>query len=396
MFMSSRLLVAGIITLYAVLTATAEAAFLEDSKVSLSISHIYMNRDFRDNNGAEGNCEEWGQSLWLTARSGFTEGTVGVGLDALATFGIKLDSGSSRTGTGLLPRHNDGHAADEFSRLGLTGKLKISATELRYGAHVPKLPVVFSSTSRLLPQVYEGMLLTSGEIKGLNITTGRLHRFIERDSTNAVDIPLTNANRRFAGGISADYLDIAGLDYTFSKNLTGRYWYADLDDVYRQHFFSLAEQHGLGSGNLKHDFRVFISRDAGSAKAGKIDNRAISLMSTYSIENHQWALGFQDMHGDTAMPYVGRDPQVANLVQLNTFVEADERSWQARYDYNFAAFGMPCLSFLTRYIRGTGAKSNAAVVRGNREWERNATLLSDFARDADETRVIISYSWSIW
>jgi len=173
----------------------------------------------------------------------------------------------------------------------------------------------------------------------------------------------------------------------------------------------------LGSGNLKHDFRVFISRDAGSAKAGKIDNRAISLMSTYSIENHQWALGFQDMHGDTAMPYVGRDPQVANLVQINTFVEADERSWQARYDYNFAAFGLPGLSFLTRYIRGSGAKSNAAVVRGNREWERdtelmyvvqsgplknlsmrfrNATLRSDFARDADETRVIISYSWSIW
>jgi len=122
----------------------------------------------------------------------------------------------------------------------MTAMLRMSsATELRYGTHVPKLPVVFSSTSRLLPQVYEGVILTSGELNGLDITAGRLHRFIERDSTNAVDIPLTNANRRFAGGISADYLDIAGLDYTFSKNLTGRYWYADLDDVYRQHFFSL-------------------------------------------------------------------------------------------------------------------------------------------------------------
>jgi len=115
MLMLSRLPVAGTITLYVVLATTTEAAFLEDSKVSLSTSNIYMNRDFRDNNGAEGKREEWGQSLWLTARSGFTEGTVGVGLDALATFGIKLDSGSSRTGTGLLPRHDDGHAADEFS-----------------------------------------------------------------------------------------------------------------------------------------------------------------------------------------------------------------------------------------------------------------------------------------
>jgi len=142
----------------------------------------------------------------------------------------------------------------------------------------------------------------------LNVTTGRLYRFIERDSTNTSDIPLTNASRHFASGISADYLDITGLDYAFSKNLSGRYWYDDLDDVCRQYLFFLMGQHDLGNGNLKHDGRVFISGDTDPVRAGKIDNRAISLMSTYSIASYKWVLGFQDMHGDTAMSYGGMYP----------------------------------------------------------------------------------------
>ena len=35
---------------------------------------------------------------------------------------VKLDSSPDRTGTGLLPTHDDGRAANEYSKLGLTGK----------------------------------------------------------------------------------------------------------------------------------------------------------------------------------------------------------------------------------------------------------------------------------
>ncbi len=50
---------------------------------------------------------------------------------------------------------DDGGTPDEFSRLGLTAKARIGETELRYGSHIPELPMVKASDSRTLPQVFE-------------------------------------------------------------------------------------------------------------------------------------------------------------------------------------------------------------------------------------------------
>ncbi|MFP3589610.1 OprD family outer membrane porin, partial [Paraburkholderia sp. SIMBA_055] len=83
----------------------------------------YFNRDFRDGS-AQSKREEWAQGFLFDFRSGYTPGTVGFGLDALGMLGIKLDSSPDRSGSGLLPVHDDGRAADEFSRLGLTAKVK--------------------------------------------------------------------------------------------------------------------------------------------------------------------------------------------------------------------------------------------------------------------------------
>lgn len=110
-----------------------------------------------------------------------------------------------------------------------------------------------------------------------------------------------------------------------------------------------------------------------------------------------------------------RDPYLVNFVQINDFAGADERSWQARYDYNFAALGVPGLTFMTRYISGDNV-SRATGGEG-KEWERNtelkyvvqsgplknvavrlrnATFRSNFARDADEVRLLVSYSVALW
>jgi len=118
------------------LAPMAQAAFIEDSSATLQTHNIYLNRDFREGSG-QSKREEWTQGFILDVQSGFTEGTVGVGLDAMGMLGIKLDSGGGRTGTDLLPVHDDGSTPDEFSRLGLTAKAKIADTELRYGSHIP-------------------------------------------------------------------------------------------------------------------------------------------------------------------------------------------------------------------------------------------------------------------
>ncbi len=400
------------------LAPTTHAAFVEDSSAKLTTTNIYLNRDFREGQSpAQNKREEWGQGFWLDMQSGYTEGTVGFGLDALGLLGVKLDSGGGRTGTDLLPVQDDGGTPDQFGRVGMTAKVKVSATELRYGSHIPELPVVKASDSRLLPQVFEGGLLTSSELDGLSFTGGRLDKVIDRASTNSEELILNSKNKRFASGITADHLDLMGLDYSFNKQLTGRYYFADLDDIYRQHFFGLLASQALGSGSLSADVRLMLSDDSGAAHAGKIDNRAFNAMLTYGINGHKLGLGVQDMSGDTGYAYIdGSDPFLVNFVQINDFANADERSWQARYDYDFGKLGVPGLSFMTRYIKGSDAQVAGTDDSGG-EWERNvevkyvvqngplkdvyvrlrnASFHSDFARDADENRIIVGYTLPIW
>lgn len=400
----------------ALLAPIAQAAFVEDSSASLTATNIYLNRDFREGDG-QSKREEWGQGFLLDIQSGYTEGPVGFGLDALGMLGVKLDSGGGRAGTDLFPVQDDGGTPDEFSRLGLTAKVKLSETELRYGSHVPELPVVKASDSRLVPQVFEGGLLTSSELDGLTFTGGRLDKVIDRSSTNSEDLVLNSKNRRFPGGVSADHLDLAGLDYQFNKNLKGRYFYAELDDIYRQNFFNLLASYPMGGGTLAADLRLMLSDDTGAANAGEVDNRALNGMLSYAHSGHKVSLTYQKMSGDTGYAYIdGSDPYLVNFSQINDFANPDERSWQARYDYNFAALGLPGLSFLTRYVSGDDARILGSDQRGG-EWERdielkyvvqsgpaknlyvrlrNATFRSDFARDADEYRVIVGYTLPIW
>lgn len=395
----------------------SQAAFFEDSTATFETRNMYFNRDFRDGTSAQqSKRDEWAQGFMLNFESGYTDGTVGFGLDALGMLGIKLDSSPDRTDTGLLPTHDDGKAADEYSKLGLTGKVKVSQTELKIGTLIPELPTLQPNDGRILPQTFEGGLLTSKEVKGLTLTGGRLDKAKDRNDTNWEDLALNNKNGRFGGSFSADNLDLAGLDYQFTDRITGSYHFAQLDDIYRQHFIGMVATQPWGPGTFGADLRLAVSDDAGAAKAGNIDNTTVNGMLSYALGGHKVSAAWQQLSGDSAFPYVdGADPYLVNFVQINDFAGADERSWQARYDYNFAALGVPGLTFMTRYISGDNV-SRAAGGEG-KEWERdtemkyvvqsgplknvavrlrNATFRSNFARDADEVRLLVSYSVALW
>lgn len=391
-------------------TAWSEG-LLEDSKATFSTRNFYMNRDFRDGDG-QSKREEWAQGLMLDFKSGYTPGPVGVGFDTLGMLGVRLDSSPDRTGTGLLPVHDNGRAPSEYSKLGLTGKMRISKSELRLGTLIPDLPSVQSNNGRLFPQLFRGTMLSVEEIDDLTFTAGRLNSVTDRDQTASQDLALNNKNGRFPGIVTADHFNLAGFDYAFTKGLSGRYHYSNLEDVYRQHFLGLLSKQSVGGGSLDFDLRLAISEDQGKALAGSINNRALNGMISYALDGHRLAAGYQRMYGDNAFPYLdGTDPFLVNFVQINDFAGAKERSWQLRYDYNFVAIGVPGLTFMTRYVKGDHVELRNGAQ--GEEWERNtelqytlqsgplknmsirwrnASYRSGFARDTDENRLIISYS----
>jgi len=171
---------------------TASAAFIEDSKAAVELRNFYMNRDFRQSGAAQSKAEEWAQGFILKMESGYTEGPVGFGLDAIGLLGVKLDSGSGRGGTGLLPRSASGEPADDYGTAGLTAKAKLSATTLHVGTLQPVIPVLMRNDSRLLPNIYRGAWLQSKEVEGLTLDLGMLDRTSYRDSSDYEEMTVFN------------------------------------------------------------------------------------------------------------------------------------------------------------------------------------------------------------
>ncbi|MCY4124144.1 MAG: OprD family outer membrane porin, partial [Pseudomonas sp.] len=158
-------------------------------------------------------------------------GTLGVGLDALGLLGVRLDSGRGRSGTGLLPVHDDGRAADAFASAGGTFKARVGQNVVRHGTLLPKTPVLVHNDARLMPQTYQGTQVTSAAIDNLNLTAGHLTRFKQRDSSNSTGLYLDG----YSGGEAGDF-SFAGADYTVSKQLRLSYYHGQLEHFYRQDF----------------------------------------------------------------------------------------------------------------------------------------------------------------
>src|SRR5690606_33750837 len=114
------------------LSQAGEGGFIDDASASLTARNYYFSRDFSDIVGPnrQSQAEEWAQGFILNLKSGYTSGPVGFGVDAIGLLGLKLDSSPDRVNTGLLPTRESGKATDDYSRLGLAAKLRLSKTEL--------------------------------------------------------------------------------------------------------------------------------------------------------------------------------------------------------------------------------------------------------------------------
>lgn len=432
------------------------AGFIEDSKATLGLRNFYINTDNRDNNtkaaGAQSKQEEWGQGFDLRFTSGYTQGTVGFGLDAIGLLGVKLDSGGGTNGATatsyggtVFPSKSNGEAVDNFSSLGLTAKAKISQTELKLGTLQPKLPVIVTNDGRLLPQTFQGGQITTNEIKDLTLVGGQIEHAKGRNSSNNEELSIAGANSPTASGRDSNKFIYGGGDYKITKDLTAQYYYGNLDNFYKQHFLGLVHSWAIGPGVLKSDLRYFNSRDDGAngndpayyttgdygtgITKGKVDNNLYSGLFLYTVSGHTFGGGYQVSNGDSDFPWLnqgdGSSAYLTTDMQIAKFARAGERTWQARYSYDFAQIGAPGLTAGIVYLRGDDIDTSGNVgtskpqtkvnATGASEWERDLTVAyvvpqgplknlgltwknamwrNDIPgqRDQDENRLIVSYS----
>lgn len=352
--------------------------FVEDSELNLLNRNYYLNRDFRDstnNDGVnkskpaserKGYREEWAHGVMAEYASGFTQGTVGFGIDAYGYLGIKLDSGRGRTGTGLLPISNnktaDAEVGDQYGEAGGAVKLRVSESVLKYGEMRTEAPVFATAHSRLLPETATGFHVASGEIDGLSLEAGHFTAYNDRNSTNSDDELVLN----YGSGEIGKTIDFAGGWYSVNDDLSLGLYTSRFEDTWNQHYGNLNYTLGLGEGqSLNFEANLYRTSDTGKSLQGDVDNTTYSLAATYGLGSHSILLAYQRVNGDTPFDYVGGDSIfLANAMQYSDFNAPNERSWRIGYGYDWAGLGIPGLTTKVTYVKGSDIDGTDADSEG--------------------------------
>ena len=349
----------------------AEGGFLEDAKTDLVLRNYYFNRDFRDHDAGKSLVDEWAQGFILKFSSGYTPGTVGVGLDAIGLFGVKLNSGRGTSNSELLPLHDDGRAADNYGRVGVAAKLRVSASELKIGEMLPDIPLLRYDDGRLLPQTFRGFAVVSRAAgpgsAGRTLRRGEPAQF----GGHAGPIGLERADAEI-GRFQLCRRRVPLQPRAHPTGPVARATGGRLPAELRQPAAQAACRR-LDPGRQPRPVRRPRRR-----RRARRRSTAIPLYGLFSagIGLHTFYLGLQKVGGDSGWQsvYGSSGRSMGNDMFNGNFTNADERSWQVRYDYDFVGLGWPGLIGMVRYGHGSNATTKpVAAARNGSAMSNSAT-----------------------
>ncbi|AIL63576.1 MULTISPECIES: OprD family porin [Pseudomonas] len=428
---------------YAVTAQAEEKAegFIEGSSLTVLNRNFYFNRDNRDSsaptyNSGKGNTngysEAWAHAIITNFNSGFTQGTVGFGIDAFAMIGLKLDTGDGRNGGrssfDVLPVNSEGEARDEYTKLGGAAKVRFLDTVVKVGDVFPLTPVVAFGDSRLLPESFRGVTAENTSFEGLTIQAGRLHSMSQPVSSDMRDKFATF----YGGPVDSPWVGYGGADYDVNENISVSLYASRLKDVWNQYYAGSSFSYPLNDDvALIGGLNYYRALDEGKQLLGDFDNSIWSAKVGVRFGGHTLALSHQRNNGDDDFDYLRQSDSIFldNSIQYSDFNSPNERSWMLRYDLNMTSYGIPGLSFMTRYGKGTDADysnanqfymrtdDNGNPLTDQKRWERDIevkyvvqtgtakdlsfrvrqanTRATAFESDLDEVRLIVEYPLSI-
>ncbi|MDR0190624.1 OprD family porin [Pseudomonas yamanorum] len=426
---------AGLTPLSGMAVEDKSEGFIEGSTLNVLARNFYFNRDDRKGQSSptgNGYSEAWAQGFIGKFESGFTQGSVGFGLDAFAMYGLKLDSGTGRSGGkgsfGVLPVDSDNQPEDGYSKLGGAVKMRLLDTVIKAGDVFPLTPVVAYGDSRVLPESFRGVTAQNTSIEGLSLQGGHLSG-MSQPTQSGMDKGFATF---YAGKVDSPWIGYAGGDYQVNKHLSVSLYTSRLKDAWDQYYFGSAASYPLNDEvSLFGDFNYYKAVDEGKKRLGEFDNNIWSARIGVKVGAHSLALSHQRNNGDDDFDYLRMSDSIFlnNSIQYSDFNSPKERSWMLAYNLDMQAFGIPGLTFMTRYGKGTGAdysNANAVYMRRDaagdpltdqRRWERDieakyvvqggnlkdlslrlrqATVRSSaFESDLEEVRLIVEYPLAI-
>lgn len=383
------------ILIQAALISTAYASeqsdakgFVEDAEGSVLFRTGYINRDKKQGKDQSSSA----QSAIVNLESGYTKGVVGFGVGVVGDGSFKLGSNNNHANE-MIPSHNDGSAYDHWARGGANVKARISNTEVRYGTQVLDLPVLASNTGRMVPEYFEGILATSREINGLELTAGK---FTKDQMSHQINTDGNNLDRAV----------VWGAKYKFNDALKASYYGLDSKNKLERHYANVNFKQPLSDkSSLTWDvsgYHTEFDKDATTfsyttaSKPEDRENNIWAISSTYNTGAHNVMLAYQQNSGNIGYDYAQNADGFQSIYlpnsYLSDFIGNHEKSAQVQYTYDFGAMNVPGLTWTSAFVYGWDIKTSADTEAQEREFFNQVkyTVQSGFAKDAS-LRVRNSY-----
>lgn len=366
-----------------ILATQAQASLTDGAQLNFEARNLYFNNHNRSAPKLQSNTEQWGQGFILEGISGYTDGPIGFGADAIGMLGAKLYGPQGRNGAiGLFPTDSTGNSPDTFGSASFALKARVSQSVLRAGYQQLNLPVIQSNDGRLLPSIYRGITFSSQDIADVILNAGFIDRVQGRNQDGEQKLKATGNAKAFSSGFT-----YAGGTWNPIKPLGLTYYYARLNDVYQQNFVGITTATSLSIGKLSTDIRYFNSQGVGAQFSGPINNNAIGGLVSYSLLGNTFGLGYQALTGSSGFPYLDPGQSVGGIVTgttggnsgligevpLSKFKTQDEKEWVLKYSYNLSRIGLQGVAFNSTYVSGHDARTSSKAA-GQNEWVRTFGL----------------------
>jgi outer membrane porin, OprD family len=364
--------------------------FVEDAKGSVLFRTGYINRDkkapgVKDQSSAA-------QSAIVKLESGFTQGVVGFGVNAVGDASFKLGE-NKNANNGMIPKHAptaenpNGDAYDHWARGGASVKARVSNTTVEYGTQVLDIPVLASNTGRMVPEYFTGVLATSHEIENLEVVAGKFTKNQYSDQINT-------------DGENLDRAVVWGAKYKFNDALNASYYGLDSKNKLERHYVNANYKQALANdSSLTYDFSGYhtefdeqaatYSSTRGNKDVSGRSNNIWAISGTYNTGAHNAMLAYQQNTGNTGYDY-GQNADGYQSIYLpnsylSDFVGNHEKSAQVQYTYDFGAMKVPGLTWTTAYVYGWDINVAGQTGEGKENEFFNQvkyTVQSGFAKDA--------------
>ena len=336
---TQKLLLATLIQAALVSTAFASEqseskGLVADAEGSVLFRTGFIDRDKKD--GAADN-RSTAQTAIIKLESGYTQGTVGIGFGLIGDASFKLGD-NKHAGNNMIPRHDDangepnGRTYNHWARGGAFLKARVSNTTAVFGTQVLDIPVLASNTARLVPEYFDGILVTSREIKNLELTAGK---FTKNQMSHQVSTDENNLDRAI----------VWGAKYKVNDALTTSYFGLDSKDKLDRHYINANYKQTLANGDsLTYDFSGYHTewdKDAEtySSTLGKTDvngrsNNIWAISGSYNTGAHNVMLAYQQSTGNTGYDYGANADGFQSIYLPNSYLSdfngRGEKSVQAQ------------------------------------------------------------------